>query len=503
MRPSRGAGGGASEGPINRAAVHESLLGLQQEGYSLDKRLEQLDERASGAAPLLELPLPLRAVDTVEDSAVNCRFWIAFAAVFFVFLNSGFVGGYTSPVLAVDCGDGSAGGSDGGGAYMGDVPCPECLNCELGLSVKLQSIMVSAPPLFGVPAALLGGALVDCVGRRKGLALGSLLMLLGWITIFATPLPDATARAALAADALPPQLLTPTALLLFGGRILNYIALNVQVIAGTVWIAESCPSGIRGGVMTLVSFGWCGGTLGVYALGDVLAWRALSFASAVLALVTLLWCALFVESPRWLASHVGMAAAERSLRALRPEAARLEGTLAEIAAGLRAPVPSAEAADAREARAPVRICPIIKATVLMAAVPLSGVLVIGTFAGEIIGGIFPAHRNAAAVVLPLAAAVGVGVVSVGVDRFGRRVMLLFSCVGMVFCFAVMALYYRCHERGVWSWGFSQSEWEWAALTALVLCKRDRLLPSSLHCLNHPKSDPPRCALCSFSDPRVF
>ena len=47
--------------------------------------------------------------------------------------------------------------------------------------------------------------------------------------------------------------------------------------------------------------------------------------------------------------------------------------------------------------------------VLMAAVPLSGVLVVGTFAGEIIGGIFPAHRNAAAVVLPLAAAVGVAV----------------------------------------------------------------------------------------------
>jgi hypothetical protein len=135
------------------------------------------------------------------------------------------------------------------------------------------------PPLFGVPAALLGGALVDCVGRRKGLALGSLLMVLGWLMVFATPLPDAAARAALAADALQPQLcpgraraggyapfafyfhsesvfdgavenmgatgvsprktgvvrpgaVTVTALLLFGGRILNYIALNIQVAAG-------------------------------------------------------------------------------------------------------------------------------------------------------------------------------------------------------------------------------------------------------------------------------
>ena len=63
-------------------------------------------------------------------------------------------------------------------------------------------------------------------------------------------------------------------------------------------------------------------------------------------------------------------------------------------------------------------------------------------------------------------------VSVGVDRVGRRVMLLFSCIGMVLCFAVMALYYRCHERGVWIWGLSQSAWEWAALSALVLCACD-------------------------------
>lgn len=381
-------------------------------------------------------------------------------------LGSGFIGGYTSPVLAVNCGAavGSASSSDSGGDA---VACPECLNCELGLSVNLQSVLVSAPPLFGVPAALLGGAFVDCVGRRKGLALGSVLMLLGWIMIYATPRPDVAERSALETGAMMAQVLTPTALFLLGGRTLNYIALNIQVIAGTVWIAESCPSAIRGGVMTLISFGWCGGTLGVYALGNELRWRPLSFASAALALLTLLWCALFVESPRWLASHGGIKMAERSLRALRPKQARLDGMLAEIAESLLADKPqNPESAKA----VPVRIWPIVVATTLMAAVPLSGVLVVGTFAGEIIGGIFPAHRNAAAVVLPVAAAAGVAAVAYGVDRYGRRAMLLFSTSGMVLCFVVMSLYYRCHERGIWMWGLSQSTWEWAALSALVLCK---------------------------------
>ena len=83
--------------------------------------------------------------------------------------------------------------------------------------------------------------------------------------------------------------------------------------------------------MTCISFGWCGGTLIVFALGNVLMWRELCVAGGVVALITIFLVIGLIESPRWLAANHGMVAAEQALRALRPADARLEGTLAEIA----------------------------------------------------------------------------------------------------------------------------------------------------------------------------
>ena len=97
---------------------------------AIDGPINQPKQADAATAPLLPRASSPPPSAAAEDSAVSCRFWVAFAAVFFVFVGSGFVGGYTSPVLAVDCGEGSAGGSDDGG---GNVPCPECLNCELGV----------------------------------------------------------------------------------------------------------------------------------------------------------------------------------------------------------------------------------------------------------------------------------------------------------------------------------------------------------------------------------
>ncbi len=102
----------------------------------------------------------------------------------------------------------------------------------------------------------------------------------------------------------------------------------------------------------------------------------------------------------------------------------------------------------------------------MSSVPLSGVLVVSNFAGEIFSGIFPAHRNLATIMLPIAAGVGVAAVSIGADRFGRKPMLLFSCGGMTLSMATMAGYYWCFAH---DWVLvSKQTWEWAACVAMTL-----------------------------------
>ena len=99
--------------------------------------------------------------------------------------------------------------------------------------------------------------------------------------------------------------------------------------------------------------------------------------------------------------------------------------------------------------------------------PEQGVLVVSNFAGEIFSNIFPAHRNLATVMLPIAAGFGVVTVSIGADRFGRKPMLLFSCGGMSLAMVTMTGYYWCFASKEWVL-LGKETWEWASFVAMTL-----------------------------------
>ena len=84
-----------------------------------------------------------------------------------------------------------------------------------------------------------------------------------------------------------------------------------------------------------------------------------------------------------------------------------------------------------------RVVPIVLATILMSAVPLSGVLAVFSFAGDILEQIFPTYRNLASILIPVAGSVGVLCVTQGADRLGRKPVsgasLYFDHVGKALC----------------------------------------------------------------------
>ncbi len=283
-----------------------------------------------------------------ESGEVSARFWVAFACPLLVMVLQGVWGGFTSPVLSTNCGGESDQSSSGSSAGGTGTACPHCMNCELDLSDRLQSIFVAAPSLVQIPLALLGGACTDYFGRRTTILIGGLVSLAGWGLMFFTPSPDAVDALKLHDSRLIPQLETMPWLMLFAGRLMAMVGSTLQVIACSVWVSESTPSSIRGGVMTYISFGWCGGTLIVFALGNVLMWRELCICGGAIALITTFLVIGLVESPRWLAANRGMDAAEEALRALRPASSRLEGTLAEIAQALAIDKQTRKSSESRE-----------------------------------------------------------------------------------------------------------------------------------------------------------
>ena len=266
-----------------------------------------------------------------DDEQVSCRFGLGLATVVLVLLHNGYFGGFTSPVVSTNCGDGD-GGSEASGSAGGDpAPCPGCMNCELNLSVQVISIFTSEVSLLTIPASLLGGGLTDYLGRKKTLILTSIGLVMGWLVIYAVPAPHAGEDMAPPGPgaALWPQVSTATAMMLLGGRAIIAVSACIQIIAGSVWISESCPAAIRGAAMTCISFGWNAGNVGIYALGAELAWRDLSAGGALIGAVCVAMSCFHVESPRWLAANVGMPAAEQALKTLRQgEDPRVESTLA-------------------------------------------------------------------------------------------------------------------------------------------------------------------------------
>ena len=87
---------------------------------------------------------------------------------------------------------------------------------------------------------------------------------------------------------------------------------------------------------------------------------------AINAQACMLLSVLLIESPRWLATHRSMTAAEHALRQLRSTDARLEGTLAEIAVSCEREPLLGQAGAGGEVQAqkpPVLVRPIILAIV--------------------------------------------------------------------------------------------------------------------------------------------
>jgi MFS family permease len=237
---------------------------LESEGY---RRLSQ-DGRLLIQPPSPPARQQRRLQHDDDDDAVSVRFWLGFSCVVFCMVHSGYFGGLTSPVLAANCGTGSASGGvdtndERNSSSSDDVPCPECLNCQLHLSVQLQGMLSAAPSLLGIPASLVGGVAVDRFGRRRVLNLASCGVVLGWVLFFTVPVPNVVDQRMLESDSIWSQATSHTGLLLLSGRAIGAMFANIIVCAGSVWVAEVCPPAIRGSVMTTISLGWNFGALAV------------------------------------------------------------------------------------------------------------------------------------------------------------------------------------------------------------------------------------------------
>eukprot|EP00747_Dinoflagellata_sp_TGD_P191201 gnl/TRDRNA2_/TRDRNA2_54253_c0_seq1.p1 gnl/TRDRNA2_/TRDRNA2_54253_c0~~gnl/TRDRNA2_/TRDRNA2_54253_c0_seq1.p1 ORF type:complete len:511 (-),score=93.23 gnl/TRDRNA2_/TRDRNA2_54253_c0_seq1:35-1567(-) len=383
------------------------------------------------------------AADAVTDEAN--RFLISCSMLAAVGMGiQSFNGNFTAPTLVEQ-------------RYCDEAEGRQALNCALKLSEDAISVYAAIPFLASMAGAILGGAFVDRIGRKKMMLVACVPYALGWIATALTPSPsnDELDEHGMA------KLWSPTVLLLFSGRISYGLGGGLSIPGIGPWITEAAPVNIRGAFGTLFQVLAVSGIGFMYVLGLVLHWRGIAIVAEIICLLYgVLLLLLLPESPRWLLAQGRDTEALAALSVLRTRATDSSAVLAEMKAELGA----AQRAENGGIKALWRAgfatrYALLLSMLLMTLQNLSGVNAVFLFLGELLQPVFHSPDAANLATLPVAVGlVGCTLLAASLmDRLGRAPLLLTSTLGMASSAAVIAVYFRLQNASL----------GWMALVAVI------------------------------------
>lgn len=184
---------------------------------------------------------------------------------------------------------------------------------EFGLSTRQQELVTTAVVVGQIVGALGGGALANRVGRKPAmLGVAATFGLFSLLSALSVSVP-----------------------MLLVSRVLLGLTIGVSIVVAPVFVAESSPARVRGGLLVLYQVatvvGIIAGYLVAWALAGTGSWRwMLGLAAVPAALVTLMIVRL-PDTARWYAMRGRLAEARAVLERLDP-GADADAALADITA---------------------------------------------------------------------------------------------------------------------------------------------------------------------------
>lgn len=273
--------------------------------------------------------------------------------------------------------------------------------------------------MFG---SMLGGWLVEYLGRRKTLIGTAVPYLLGWFLIW----------------------WNGGVHILYAGRFLTGVGSGMTIVAAPMYISETCTREMRGMMGSGVQLSITIGILFVYTLGLLYHWYTMAAIIGMLPIAAILLSLRIPETPRFLILKNRKAEATSALMWLRnASSSAIEEELRDIEDSLDGDTKVAWS----EFLQPQLMKPLIVAVGLMVFQQFSGINVIMFYTVSIL--------ETASVVAAEKATISIGVVQVVftfiscmlMDRAGRRFLLFVSGIGMAVTCCGMGYYYQNIDKG--------------------------------------------------------
>ncbi|XP_060107342.1 solute carrier family 2, facilitated glucose transporter member 8 [Heteronotia binoei] len=335
------------------------------------------------------------ALDIYLSRVQNWNLYLATFAAVLGPLSFGFVLGYSSPAIPA---------------------LKQSDNPALRLDDNQASWFGSVVTLGAAAGGILGGYMVDKVGRKLSLMLCTLPYVIGFTVIAAAQ----------------------NIWMLYVGRLLNGLASGVTSLVVPIYISEVAHSKVRGMLGSCVQLMVVTGILGAYVAGMGLEWRWLAILGSVPPCCMLLIMAFMPETPRFLLHQNKRSEAIAALQFLRGPLVDHEWECSEIEANSGEQQKLAIA----EFKNPAIYKPFLIGTTMMFFQQVSGINAIMFYADTIFEEANFKNSNAASVIVGSIQVFFTAVAALFIDRTGRKILLVVSGIIMAINAAVFGIYFK-------------------------------------------------------------
>ncbi|NP_997963.1 solute carrier family 2, facilitated glucose transporter member 8 [Danio rerio] len=334
--------------------------------------------------------------DAYLDKVKNGKLFIATFAAVLGPLSFGFVLGYSSPAI------------------------PELRRIQdlrLQLSVEEASWFGSVVTIGAALGGLLGGWIVERIGRKLSLMFCAIPFIFGFTTIIAAQ----------------------NHWMFYVGRVLTGLASGVTSLVVPLYISEMAHERVRGTLGSCVQLMVVIGIMGAYVTGLFLDWRWLAVASSIPPTLMLLSMCFMPETPRFLLCQGKRREAEDALRFLRGPDAPAEWECARIEDAYKNEEQSFSLGDLKD---PGVYKPLGIGVMMMLLQQFTGINAIMFYAETIFEQAHFKSSDVATVIVAATQVVFTAIAALIMDKAGRKVLLILSGVVMCVSEAVFGVYFK-------------------------------------------------------------